>query len=99
MDEILQASFEDNVRNNAVERVHVIQNQDGKFQIVVKVKWKQRECLITTTRGTPRAWASLDRLVSYFLTFGAVIPRPISLTLTDALDNSNEHNNELDESG
>lgn len=65
MNTISDAELADFLKNKAVRRLNVIQNDVGKYLIVVTLTWKKGDWKLITTRGKPREWASLDRLTGH----------------------------------
>lgn len=65
MNTLSEAELTDFVKNKAVKRLNIVQNESGKFQIVVNLTWKEGEWNLVTTRKTIREWASLDRLARH----------------------------------
>jgi hypothetical protein len=80
MSTISESDLIDCVRNKAVKKLHIIQDPNGKFRIVVNLTWKEGDFDLITTRRKPREWASLDRLARHIQENYGVIP-PITLTL------------------
>ena len=82
MDKITEAKLADFIKNRAIKSLSIIQNQEGKFQIIAKLTWKEGDHELVTTRGTPRNWASLDRLARHITeNYGDTQNVPICLTL------------------
>ena len=81
MSTIIESELADFVLNGAVKHLHLIQTEAGKYQIVINLTWKKGDWHLVTSRGKPREWASLDRLVRHIREkYDGAIP-PISLTL------------------
>jgi hypothetical protein len=79
MDTISESELVLVVRSRALKRMHVIQNEEGKFRVVVNLNNQEGELELVTFRKKPREWASLDRLAKHIQEkYGAV---PI-MTLT-----------------
>ncbi len=64
---INEAEMADFVRNRAIKRFSIIQDDGGKFGIEVELTWKEGRHSLVTTRGTPRLWASLDTLTRHIV--------------------------------
>ncbi len=81
MNAVSEAEVADFVRNKAVKRMSIIQNEDGKYRIVVILTWKPGEWLLVNARKQPRKWVSLDRLARHIINeYGGDLP-PINLVL------------------
>lgn len=80
MSTILEAELEDAGRNNAIKNLQIIQQENGKYEIVVNLTWKEGEFKLVTQRKNAREWASLDRLAIHIRENYGQIPA-ISLTL------------------
>jgi len=65
MNTITEAELVDFMKNNAVKMMRIVQNEAGKYQIVINLTWKEGDWNLVTTRKTIREWASLDRLVRH----------------------------------
>lgn len=80
MNTLSEAELTDFVKNKAVKRLNIVQNESDKYQIVVNLTWKEGDWHLVTTRKTIREWASLDRLARHIReSYG--IPPGISLSL------------------
>lgn len=80
MNTVSEAELTDFVKNRAVKRLNIIQNESGRYKIVVNLTWKEGDWNLVTTRKTIREWASLDRLARHIQeNYG--IPPAISLSL------------------
>jgi hypothetical protein len=87
MSTISESELIDAIRNKAIKRFEILQNDEGKFRIIVHLSktsvrsiWKEGALIVITTRNDPREWVSLDRLVTHIRTKYGAVP-PISLTL------------------
>ncbi|WEF31470.1 hypothetical protein [Pseudoduganella chitinolytica] len=69
------------IRSKALRRMHIVQNGEGKFRIMVNLNNQEGELALVTFRKTPREWASLDRLARHIQEKYGVIPT-ITLTLS-----------------
>lgn len=80
MNTLSEAELTDFVKNKAVRRLSIVQNEAGKYQIIVNLTWKEGDWNLVTTRKTIREWASLDRLARHIReNYG--IPPAIALSL------------------
>jgi hypothetical protein len=80
MNTLSEAELTDFVKNKAVKRLNIVQNESDKYRIVVNLTWKEGDWHLVTTRKTIREWASLDRLARHIReNYG--IPPSISLSL------------------
>lgn len=85
MNTISESELADFVKNKAVKKLHIIQNDAEKYEIFATLTWKEGDWHLVTTRGKPREWASLDRLSHHIREkYGGTLP-PISLTLRNIL--------------
>lgn len=80
MNTILESELEDAGRNKAIKKLHIVQQQNGTFGIVVNLTWKEGEFNLVTQRKKIREWSSLDRLSLHIQQNYGVIPT-IHLTL------------------
>lgn len=81
MNAISEAEFTDYLQNKVVKRINIVQSDAGKYRIVIALTWKKGEWDLLTTRGKPRQWASLDRLVRHLHEqYGGALPK-ITLTI------------------
>jgi len=86
MNTLSEAELQDFMLNKAVKRLSIVQNDSGKYQIIVNLTWKEGDWNLLTTRKTIREWASLDRLTRHIReNYG--IPPSINLSLYQ-LENS-----------
>lgn len=69
----------------AVLRLYLVQDEDGKFEIFVKLKLEEEERRLVTQRKTPRKWSSLDRLTRHMNENYSNVP-----TITLKLRSNNE---------
>lgn len=65
MNTINEAEMADFVKNGAIKRFSIIQEENGRFGIEVELTWKEGTHNLVTTRGTPRLWSSLDTLTRH----------------------------------
>lgn len=82
MNTVSESELTDFVKNKAVKKLQIVENEAGKYQIVINLTWKEGDWNLVTTRGKPREWASLDRLARHIREkYDGALP-PISLTLS-----------------
>lgn len=62
---IREADLNDFLINNAVKRLNIVENRQGKYHINVSLNWKGGDFYLVTTRGGLRNWVSLDRLIRH----------------------------------
>lgn len=68
------------IKSRAFKRLHIIQNEQGKFRITVSLNNQEGELNLVTYRKTPREWASLDRLAKHIHEkYGAIPNMTLSL--------------------
>ena len=73
---LLDAELIDLVKNKAVKKLIISQNEAGGYFVAATLTWKEGIWNLTTTRGMQRNWASLDRLVRHMHeVYGENIPR------------------------
>ena len=77
---ISESEIEDAGRNKAIKKLDIVQQQNGKFGIVVTLTWKEGKFTLITQRKNVREWVSLDRL-SHHIQEAYGPPPLISLTL------------------
>ncbi|GGO83795.1 hypothetical protein GCM10011348_28420 [Marinobacterium nitratireducens] len=77
---ISEVELIDNLESKAVKSMALVQDDDNKFRIYVTLTWKEGRQLLETQRKTPRAWASLDRLVRHINSRYVNVP-PIQLEI------------------
>lgn len=74
----------DAIKNSAIKRLTVVQNEAGRYELVTNLTWKEGDWHLETYRGGARGWASLDRLVGHIENdrkrHGGILPT-IRLTL------------------
>jgi hypothetical protein len=80
MSTISESEIEDAGRNNVIKKLHIVQQPNGKFGLVVSLTWKAGEFTLITQRKNVREWASLDRLSHHIQEIYGPVPS-ISLTL------------------
>ncbi|AJY38136.1 hypothetical protein BW21_6205 (plasmid) [Burkholderia humptydooensis] len=61
---ITESEFREYARAGAIKNARVERALEG-YILVVELTWKDGLHTLFTTRDHPRAWASLDRMVSY----------------------------------
>ena len=82
MNTIKESELADFIKNEAVKKLHIVQNENGNYEIFVTLTWKGGNWNLITSRGIPREWVSLDRLARHIVEkYDGILPR-INLTLT-----------------
>ncbi|KVT77368.1 hypothetical protein WK58_11400 [Burkholderia ubonensis] len=61
---ITESEFREYARAGAIKNARVERALEG-YILVIELTWKDGLHTLFTTRDHPRAWASLDRMVSY----------------------------------
>lgn len=74
MGTIYEADLEDAGRNKAIRKLQIVQQQNGKYEIVVNLTWKDGDYTLVTQRKNVREWASLDRLVEHIRDCYGIVP-------------------------
>lgn len=70
------------IKSKALKRMHIVQNEHGKFRIIVNLNNQEGELELVTFRKKPREWASLDRLAKHTREkYGAIPVMTLSLYL------------------
>ena len=77
---ISEAELADNAKNGAVKTMQFVRTPDGGYKVICTLTWKSGNYVLTTTRGKPREWASLDRLARHIHETFPEAP-PITLVL------------------
>lgn len=81
MNAINEAELIDFVKNKVVKRLHIVQNEAERYEIIVNLTWKKGDLNLVTTRGKNREWVSLDRLARHIKEkYEGALP-PIGLSL------------------
>jgi len=81
MNTINEAELTDFIKNKAVKRLTIVRDEEGKNRIVINLTWKEGDWNLVTTRGGPRGWASLDRLIRHLSDKYENLP-PITMILS-----------------
>lgn len=69
------------LESQAVKQMHIVQNEEGKYRVIVKLHNQEEELEPVTFRKKTRYWASLDRLTKHIREkYGSHIPN-INLSL------------------
>jgi hypothetical protein len=87
MNTIFESELEDSGRNKAIKKLHIIQQQNSKFWLVVNLTWKEGMFTLITQRKKVREWTSLDRLSRHIQKNYGAAPS-ISLTLLAKRENT-----------
>lgn len=85
---IYEAELVDAFANKAVGKINIIQTSSNKYQLVIKLTWKEGDWKLATTRNSPREWVSLDRLISHILKNYSNFFSPINLILSTEVSNA-----------
>lgn len=56
----------------AITAAKVVRTEDG-YVLVINVNWKEGDYTVYSQRRKPRAWVSLDRLISHLLLIAPTI--------------------------
>ena len=89
MNTISDRELADNVKNGAVKEFRIVQNVAGKYEIVVKLAWKEGEVVLQSQRKKAREWASLDRLVRHIReNYNGSVPTILLTLQTEKKDES-----------
>jgi hypothetical protein len=66
---------------SGIDSFRIYESERRKFQLYVDLTFKGADCLLITTRKTPRTWRDLHNLVDYIRSLG--FPEaPISIVLS-----------------
>lgn len=83
----------DAIKNSALKRLAVVQNEAGRFELVINLTWKAGDWHIESYRGAARGWSSLDRLVGHIQNtqkkHGGTLPE-ITITLNRRIVQTDE---------
>jgi hypothetical protein len=80
-DKATEAQLRDYDRAGVIKAAKIVKTHAG-FVLVIRLTWKQGDIVIHSLRKGPRAWASLDRLLSYLDEVAPTI-REMDLILTE----------------
>lgn len=64
-DRLTETAFIEYAENKAVEALSIIQTEQGRYVLVVKLTWKDGLSVLETTRNTIREWIDFDRLAKH----------------------------------
>lgn len=67
---VTEADLIDYLKNRAVHKLRIYENENGRYELRIQVSWKGGELQLITARKKAREWASLDRMVKHFKTAG-----------------------------
>lgn len=65
MDKINEESLIDSSKNNAVESLEIKQTENGAYQLIIKLAWKDHPSILMTSRDDIKEWANYDRLIKH----------------------------------
>jgi hypothetical protein len=80
-DKANEAQLRDYDRAGVIKAAKIVKTHAG-FVVVIRLSWKPGDIVIHSLRKGPRAWASLDRLLSYLDEVAPSI-REMDLILTE----------------
>ncbi len=77
---ISAAAAEKTGRRNAIESFSIVESGARNFHLSMNLTFKANDCLLITTRKTPRTWRDLHNLIEYVRSLG--FPEaPVSIQL------------------
>lgn len=62
---ILDADLLRHLEKNHVDTLQIRENEREKYEIYAVLKWDSQPLPVMSTRGKPREWVSLDRMVKH----------------------------------
>ena len=74
--------------NYAIRRITLVEDEKGKWQIVVVANWRAGELYVVTHRGGIRSWSSIDRLLKHLKKYQVKLPPIRILPRLEALVNA-----------
>jgi len=77
---IAAAAAEKTGEHRAIESFSIHEFEIGKFQLSMNLPFKGNNCLLITTRKTPRTWRDLHSLIEYVRSLG-FSEAPVSIKL------------------
>ena len=80
VDKINEEALTDSSKNNAVESLELKQTEDGAFQLIIKLAWKDHSSILMTSRDDVKEWANYERLINHIKNNYPEIPE-IKVTL------------------
>lgn len=90
MSTIVESEWRSYLQNNAVTHIEILQCENRKYRVKVKLTWKDGEQLLMAARGNPREYADIDTIVNLISdNIKGKVP-PIKLTLYQFQDKEND---------
>ncbi|MGY0343570.1 hypothetical protein [Xylella fastidiosa] len=81
MNAIDEQELMDYATNGVISQFKIRETDEGRFCLVVTVSWKEGDCILTSARKTPRAWANVNTLANFLRDLN--LPKvPINLELS-----------------
>jgi hypothetical protein len=77
IDKATEPQLRDYDQAGVITGARIVRSDEG-YVLVIRVSWKAGELVVYNQRGKPRAWVSLDRLISHL---GEVAPSIETLEL------------------
>ena len=65
VDDIQELDLENNLSNGQVEILHIIEDDEGKFSLSVKLNWRDVYISLVTQRKEIKRWANMQTLVGH----------------------------------
>lgn len=81
MSTIVESEWRSYLQNDAVTHIEVLQCENKKYRVKVKLNWKEGEQLLMAARGKPREYADIETIVSLISDNMKGKAPPINLTL------------------
>lgn len=76
---IMESELADFMKNKAVKKFNVSQNEDATFRLFINLTWKEGDLCLGTVRKKPRDFVSLDTLIGFMQKLGVTRPFTVSL--------------------
>lgn len=80
MDKISETLLLESIKNKAVKHLEIRQTQEGGYELIVYLIWKETPSILMTSRDTVREWVSYERLINHINENYSKIPE-IKVTL------------------
>ena len=74
MNTIMEADLVDYARNKAITVLHIIQRENGSFEIEAELTWKEGRVKLITQKKEVRTWANATRLIEHIKECYGAIP-------------------------
>lgn len=65
MDKISESLLLESIENKAVKDMEIRQTQEGVYELIVNLVWKETPSILATSRGSIRKWVSYERLMKH----------------------------------